>query len=194
MSIYSHGIIYCYINKVTGKRYIGQTINPDQRKRSHLHEATKRNSDYYFHRSIRKYGWDNFDYIVLEENVERTLLNDRETYYINEYNSLWPNGYNQCLANSLDETAIQKANETKQKKYETMSEDEKKLLTKHMCEKNKGSKRSEETKRKMSESAKKHLAENPRVISEETKRRVSETMRKLRAEKFWSSRKRKEGK
>lgn len=177
MSIYKCGIIYCYTNTITGKKYIGQTINPEQRKRNHLYEATMKNSDYYFHRSIRKHGWDNFVYEVLEENVDRKLLNDRETYYIKKYDTLWPNGYNQCLANSLDETAIEKIRRTKKEKFENMTEEERKQTTAHMCEKNKGSKRSDETKRKMSESVKKYLAENPRVHSEERKRKTSETVR-----------------
>ena len=181
------GIIYCYTNKNTGKKYIGQTINPKQRKSNHIHEALKRNSDYYFHRSIRKHGWESFEYIILEEIHNRELLNERENFYIMKYNTLWPNGYNQCEANSLDEKSIQKANETKRKKYESMTENERKLLTQNICEKNKGSKRSEETKRKMSESSKKYLSENPRVLSEERKRKTSNTMKKLRAERFWSS-------
>ena len=60
-----------------------------------------------------------------------------------------------------------------------------------MTEGNIGSKRSDETKKKQSESAKKHLAKNPRVRSEETKRKTSETMIRVRAERNWSTSKKK---
>lgn len=177
MSIYQPilGIIYCYTNVVTGKKYIGQTIHPEQRKRNHLHEAMVRDSDYYFHRSIRKHGWENFEYEVLEE-VDREILNERENHYINQFNTLWPYGYNQCLANSLDEKSIQRMSETKKKKFATMTEEERREYTRKMCESNKGSKRSEETKKKMSESIKKYLKENPRTISDERRKKTSETV------------------
>jgi group I intron endonuclease len=168
------GIIYCYTNKVTGKKYIGQTIHPEQRKRNHLHEAMERDSDYYFHRSIRKHGWDNFDYEVLEENVEN--LNERENHYIGMYDTLWPNGYNQCPAAALDKTAIEKMKETKRKQFAAMTEEERRTRVECMVQANIGSKRTEETKKKMSESMKKYLAENPRVLSEERKRKTSETV------------------
>jgi group I intron endonuclease len=179
------GIIYSYTNKNTGKKYIGQTINPEQRKRNHLHEAIVKESEYYFHRSIRKHGIDAFDYEVLEENDEN--LNERENYYINMYNTLWPNGYNQCPAKSLDKTAIDKMKHTKKAQFAAMSEEERKERTRKMCEGNVGSKRSEETKKKMSESAKKYLDANPRVRSEETKKKIAESVRKTRQEKFWST-------
>lgn len=179
------GIIYCYTNRNTGKKYIGQTIHSEQRKRNHLHEAMERNSDYYFHRSIRKHGIAAFEYEVLEENVEN--LNERENHYIDMYDTLWPNGYNQCPANSLDKTSIEKMRETKKKQFAAMSEEERRTRVECMVQANKGSKRSEKTRKKMSESVKKYLAENPRVRSEETKRKTSETMKRIRAEKFWSS-------
>lgn len=181
------GIIYCYTNKNTGKKYIGQTIHPDQRKRNHLHEATVKESDYYFHRSIRKHGWDAFEYEVLEDNVEN--LNERENHYINIYDTLWPNGYNQCRANSLDKTAIEKMKETKRKQFAAMSVEEKKELTRKMCEGNVGRKHSEESKRKKSESVKEYLKKNPRILSEETKQKIAESVSKRRKEKFWSSNK-----
>jgi len=181
------GIIYCYTNKVTGKKYIGQTIHPEQRKRNHLHEAMERDSNYYLHRSIRKHGWNNFDYEVLEENVEN--LNERENHYINMYNTLWPSGYNQCPAAALDKTAIEKMKDTKRKQFFSMSEEERRARVECMVQSNIGSKRTEETKKKMSDSAKKYLAENPRVRSEETKKKTSETMKRIRAEKFWSTNK-----
>lgn len=181
------GIIYCYTNKNTGKKYVGQTIHPEQRKATHKSKALTEDSDYYFHRSIRKHGWDTFDYEVLEENVEQKNLNERENYYINMYDTLWPNGYNQCPANSLDESAIEKMRRTKKEQFAAMTEEERRERTRCMWEKNKGSKRSEETKRKQSESVKKYLAENPRVMSEETKKKTSESMKRVRQEKFWST-------
>ncbi len=183
------GIIYCYTNKNTGKKYIGQTIHPEQRKANHLHEATVKGSDYYFHRSIRKHGWDNFDYEVLEDNVEQKDLNDRENHYIDMYDTLWPNGYNQCPANSLDETAIEKMRKTKKARFAAMTPEERRASVEKMVQANTGKKDSEETRRKKSESVKKYLAKNPRVISEETKRKTSESMKRARQEKFWTTKK-----
>jgi len=156
------GIIYCYTNKNTGKKYVGQTIHPEQRKRNHLHEATVKVSEYYFHRSIRKHGWDMFEYEVLEKNVDHKNLNDRENYYMNMYDSIWPNGYNQCFANSLNQTAIEKMKKTKKAQFAAMTPEERKEKTRHMCENNVGSKKSDDTRKKQSESIKKYLAENPR--------------------------------
>lgn len=154
------GIIYCYTNIKTGKKYIGQTIHPEQRKRSHLHEAIKKDSQYYFHRSIRKHGWDAFTYEVLEETDK---LSERETHHIKELNTLWPNGYNQLESHiGMPEDIRKKISDTKKKQYAAMTSEERKQRMNVLIEANKGSKRSEETRNKMSESAKKYLRENPR--------------------------------
>lgn len=126
------GIIYLWTNKTTNKHYVGQTINPDQRKRNHIHEAFTRGSDYYFHRSLRKHGLDAFTYEVLEEDIEKEQLNDRENHYIEKYNSIWPNGYNQCLANFMSQESIEKMKATKRKRWELKPEDEKQILREHM--------------------------------------------------------------
>lgn len=54
------GIIYKATNTKNNKSYIGQTIKKlDDRKRSHINRA-KSGSEYYFHRSIRRYGEEFF--------------------------------------------------------------------------------------------------------------------------------------
>ena len=83
------GIIYKWTNKINNKSYIGQTVNP--RKRYNEHCRAKTND--YFHYALRKYGKDNFDYVVLEDNIERSMLNDREIYWIKYYDT-FKNGYN----------------------------------------------------------------------------------------------------
>jgi group I intron endonuclease len=93
--------IYCFINKITGKRYIGQTNNIEKRKRGHKSESFNPKANGYnlpFHCAIRKYGWENFDFVILEEindNFGREYLNEREIYFISYYQSLInQNGYN----------------------------------------------------------------------------------------------------
>lgn len=85
------GIIYCYKNKTNGKRYIGQTINPQQRKSAHISDST--HIDTKFYRAVRKYGWDNFEYEILAESEDRNELDKLEVDFIKSFNSI-ENGYN----------------------------------------------------------------------------------------------------
>lgn len=65
---------------------------------------------------------------------------------------------------AMDRSTIDKSNETKRKRYENMSDEERKETTRKMWEINVGKKRSEETKKKMSESAKKYWASKKEEI------------------------------
>lgn len=84
------GFIYRYISP-SGKSYIGQTI------RSLKERAGKDGVQYtncsIFFRAIQKYGFNNFQFEILEE-VKLELIDEREKYYIEKYNSIQPNGYN----------------------------------------------------------------------------------------------------
>lgn len=58
-------IIYCYTNKINNKKYVGQTNNPERRQREHKSNAFNEKSVNYgsvFHKALRKYGWENFNY------------------------------------------------------------------------------------------------------------------------------------
>lgn len=58
------GCIYLYTNKINGKQYIGQTIQPIQvRHYNHLHQNN------YFDRALKKYGRSNFTLEILEDNI-----------------------------------------------------------------------------------------------------------------------------
>lgn len=92
-------IIYKYTNLINGKSYIGQTTLPENRKSSHKSSSLNPNSKDYekvFYRAIRKYGWENFSYEILEE-CDISELQERECYYMELFNSV-ENGYNIQLA------------------------------------------------------------------------------------------------
>jgi hypothetical protein len=82
----------------SGKRYIGQTINSfNLRKSKHVSEAMRppgnKTCSPCFHAAIRKYGIDNFKEEVLLE-INNELLDQHEQRFIALYNTLHPNGYN----------------------------------------------------------------------------------------------------
>lgn len=66
------GIIYKYENKINGKVYIGKTTNEKKRIESHKKDCKKINTKFY--RAVRKYGWKNFDYQVLEKIESEDLI------------------------------------------------------------------------------------------------------------------------
>ena len=92
------GIIYCYTNKINGKKYVGQTINPRNRYNAHKSNYLNSNDKEYnslLHQAFRKYGFENFEYEILVKDVDDIeLLNELEIYYIKEFNCQIPNGYN----------------------------------------------------------------------------------------------------
>lgn len=82
------GLIYKYTNKITGLSYIGQTrLTFKERLQYHL------SGTQYIDNIIRKYGLENFELSILEDNLSEEELDDRECYYIKKYDT-YNNGYN----------------------------------------------------------------------------------------------------
>ena len=85
------GVIYRHIYTGDGRSYIGQSIYSEQiRTKGHLRSKDST----YFHRAIRKYGWDNFTTEILHENIDPMYLDDWEMYYISIYETLGTKGFN----------------------------------------------------------------------------------------------------
>lgn len=87
-------IIYKLTNKITGKSYIGMTINFQKRMNNHKSLSNKDNPKQHIHRSIKKYGWDNFDKEIIRNDIEsKQMLEAAEIFYISFYDTYY-NGYN----------------------------------------------------------------------------------------------------
>lgn len=81
--------IYIIRNDINKKVYIGQSLNAEQRFKTHC----KRNNDNsLIDAAIQKYGKEHFFFEILESQVLN--YNQREKFWIKKYNSLRPNGYN----------------------------------------------------------------------------------------------------
>lgn len=94
------GYIYKVTCLVTEKIYIGKTETSVQdRWKGHCRAAfLESHSDYNFpfHRTIRKYGKENFRVEEIEEVEDSEELKEREKFWINKFNSYY-NGYNSTL-------------------------------------------------------------------------------------------------
>lgn len=87
--------IYCHINKVNGKIYIGQTVHQNNlTRRWGINGIGYKQSKYFYH-AIQKYGWDNFKHIVILTDLTREEANIIEVLLIDKYNTTNPDfGYN----------------------------------------------------------------------------------------------------
>lgn len=186
-------LIYCHINKINGWKYIGQT-KTSLNKRWQNGEGYKPKGTINpksFYQAILDYGWNNFDHIVLENNLTINQVNDREKYWIQYYHTwiedpdcqgynLTPGGQGNLLSkdirnrisNSLKGHDV--SNETKQKISKKIiklweNEEYRQNITKHIQQRNKDP----EYIKKLSESHK------GKVFSEETKKKMSESQKNL---------------
>lgn len=87
----AYGRIYTVTNSVNGKQYVGQTIG-DVTKRFRAHLSTSNCT--YLHKSIQKYGKENFILSVVDCADDKESLNEREKYWAEKLNTYAPNGYN----------------------------------------------------------------------------------------------------
>lgn len=79
--------IYCIINKVNGKCYIGSAINISRRLIAHRYNLNKNIHDnIYLQSSWNKYKKENFEFIVLEY-VEKEKLIEKEQEYLDLFYS-----------------------------------------------------------------------------------------------------------
>lgn len=79
-------VVYCHINKVNGKRYIGKTNNIASRWSGNGSAYLRgRGKNTIFANAIKKYGWDNFEHIILEDGLTDEEASEREVYYIELY-------------------------------------------------------------------------------------------------------------
>lgn len=166
--------VYCYTNKINNKKYIGQTKKTQ-------HARSGKEGAYYqrcplFWKAIQKYGWDNFEYTVLKEELSLEEANEWEKYYIDFYHT-WVDDP-QCQGYNLSKGGYN--TEHAQITIEKIRES-------HLKEN-----LSEETLKKMSDAAKQRFIEHPE-LREETKQRFlgkklseeqKEKMSKAQKERF----------
>lgn len=76
------GEIYKATNTVNGKMYIGQTIQGLGIRKWRHFQDTKRGSNIVFHKAIRKYGEDNFEFEVIDTASSEDELTNKENYWI----------------------------------------------------------------------------------------------------------------
>jgi len=88
-------IIYKVKNLLNEKYYIGQALEFIKRKRCHISYSKKEKPTSYFHKALKKYGINNFDWKILCKCDSKNELDEMEFHYIKQYNSyITNNGYN----------------------------------------------------------------------------------------------------
>lgn len=191
--------VYIARNLANAKVYVGITVNFRIRKNKHKAD-TDRGSNNYFHRAIRKYGWDNFEWCILETVPTRVAASEIERYWISYFKSNDRTfGYNMTIGGEGAKGRVH-SEESKKRMSEarkgiTFSEEHKQNLSKAAKQRKaiseetrkklseiqkarapesydflRGTTLSDETKKKISE------ANTGRIVSEEARRKISETL------------------
>jgi len=149
-------VIYKATNKINNKSYIGFTVDFEKRKKEHIKQIQYGLT--YFHKALKKYGLDNFEWTILKDDA---TLED-EIKLIQEHETFWTlnKGYNLTLGGEGLLGHI-KTEETK-----------KKLRKAHL-----GKKPTENQLRTLRENAKKmqeigHTEETKKKISESHKGKI----------------------
>lgn len=81
-------IVYKITNKVTGKVYIGKTVQTLEKRIKGHKWYSGQGSNTKLYNSVNKHGWKNFQAEIVEQVESEELLIEREKYWINKLNSI----------------------------------------------------------------------------------------------------------
>lgn len=116
--------VYVHINKINGKKYVGQTIHGNHPKKRWINGLGYQ-SQQYFWRAIQKYGWGNFDHEIVASNLTKEEADNFEKILIKQLNTTDRNlGYNISFGGDgtpgvrPTEAQIQKHNESMRKYFD----------------------------------------------------------------------------
>lgn len=86
-------LVYIHVNKLNNKKYVGITSRkPSDRWGKN---GNKYKSSPYFYNAIQKYGWDNFEHIILFTGLDEDVAKQKEKELIKSYQTNNKNlGYN----------------------------------------------------------------------------------------------------
>lgn len=173
-----NGLIYAARNKITGKQYVGQTVQGfEKRKAQHISDALAEKDKSHFHNSIRTYGEEAFEWAIIVEGIEnQRSLNELEMYWIKELNT-FNTGYNLTTGGegyTVTEEARKKRSKAQKGKHHT-EETRKKISKSQKGEKNSnwGKHFTEEARKKISE------AQKDKWKDEEYRKKMSEARKGL---------------
>lgn len=126
--------VYMHKNKINGKIYIGQTCSLKTRWYSECYKDSS-----YFYRAIKKYGWDNFEHIILKDHLTLEEADQIEKEAIFHFDSTnRDKGYNLLSGGnhgySHSKETIQRIKQSNQKYWQEYfnNKDTKELGLKHM--------------------------------------------------------------
>lgn len=146
--------VYCIINKVNSKMYVGSSRDISKRVKGHERELRRNNHrNRYLQSAYNKYGESSFEVKVLKLCSEKNLIK-QEQIFMNKYQTTTPGcGYNLAIrADGKRLSEEQRKYLSEVKKGKKMSAEAKLKMSKAQ----KGRKHSEETKKKISRANKGH--------------------------------------
>lgn len=93
-----NNLIYAYKKKRENKIvYVGQTVEINTRHKQHMlydpYNPNTKEYNYPLSKGVRKYGANEYELIILEDNISLEKLDEREIYWIAFYDTYY-HGYN----------------------------------------------------------------------------------------------------
>lgn len=95
--------VYRIVCFTTGKCYVGQTNDIRARRKNHFHLLSRgSHGNDHLQSAWNKYGKDSFYFEVLQQGIEKTLIDEREIYWIEHFDS-FNNGFNKTPGGDTSE-------------------------------------------------------------------------------------------